>query len=267
MDQLHRKKQKLISDLKRIGRLAVAFSAGVDSTFLLRTAYDALGDNVIAITGKTVSFPAREYLDAEAFCEELGVRHVTVEIDQMAVDGFRLNPPDRCYHCKKALFTVFLREARARGVDVLAEGSNQDDLGDYRPGMRAIRELEVISPLLGAELTKDDIRRLSREMNLPTWDKPAYACLATRVPCGEEITTGKLAMVERAEEALFELGFRQLRVRHHGDLARVEIDSSEMGRILNVEMTAEVSRRLKEIGFRYVTLDLGGYQMGSMNKI
>ena len=276
MDRLHDKKEKLTAYLKRLGRIAVAFSSGVDSTFLLKAAHETLGDNVIAVIGQTVSFPEREYRDAVAFCEELGVKYVVVRIDQMAVDEFRNNEPDRCYHCKKALFTELLKAAQAgfAGEDpagvCLADGTNADDDRDYRPGMRALRELDVVSPLKDAGLTKQDIRDLSRETGLSTWDKPSFACLATRIPCGEEITPEKLRQIEDAEECLFELGFTQVRVRHHGDVARIEVEPAEMYRLVPKtelhESTAElVVRRLREIGFRYVALDLCGYQTGSMN--
>ena len=260
------KQNKLYEHLRNLDRVAVAFSAGVDSTYLLAAAREALGGDVIAITGRAVSVPDRELAEAHAICERLGVEHVVVDVDQLAIPGFKENPPERCYLCKKALFTAFTEAAAQRGFDVLAEGSNADDMNDYRPGMKALAELNIKSPLLDAGLTKDDIRSLSRKLDLPTWDKPAYACLATRIPCGEEITIDKLDMIEKAEEAIQDLKFRQLRVRHHGELARVEIDRGEMDRMLNTDMMAEVSRRLKAIGFRYVTLDLGGYQRGSTNK-
>ena len=287
MRTLQEKKEKLTARLKELGRVAVAYSSGVDSTFLLAAAHETLGENVTAVIGKTASFPEREYRDAVAFCEKLGVRYSVVEPDQMAVEGFRENPPERCYLCKRALFSAFLEAAQKVP---LADGTNADDSKDYRPGMRALRELGIVSPLREAGLTKADIRELSREMGLPTWNKPSFACLATRIPCGEEITEEKLRMIEKAEECLFDLGFTQVRVRHHGDIARIEIDPAEMGRFLGRDTgkKAEISgstappdgaaaveghcvreivtRRLKEIGFRYVTVDLGGYQTGSTNR-
>ena len=265
MSQLHEKQTNLIACLQSLGKVAVAFSGGVDSTFLLKTAYDALGDNALAIIGKTVSVPNREYLEAVAFCRSLGVQHSVIGVDQMAVEAFRYNHPDRCYHCKKALFTAFLKEAASRGFDCVAEGSNVDDLGDYRPGLKALAELDIKSPLREAGLTKAEIRTLSRELNLPTWDKPSLACLATRIPCGDEVTEEKLRMIELAEDFLFDLGFKQVRVRHHGDLARIEVERDEIARLLEPEISQVVHERLHEIGFRHVTVDPDGYQMGSMN--
>ncbi len=264
-DQLHEKQNSLIDYLQSLGKVAIAFSGGVDSTFLLRTAYDALGDDVLAVIGKTVSVPNREYLEAVSFCRSLGVKHSVIGVDQMSIEGFTDNPPERCYLCKKALFTAFLKEAASRGFKVLAEGSNMDDLKDYRPGQKALSELGVKSPLREAGLTKAEIRALSRELDLPTWNKPALACLATRIPCGEEITEEKLHMIEEAEACLFDLGFTQVRVRHHGEIARIEVEQNEMPKLLEPGIALTVTTRLREIGFRHVTVDLGGYQTGSTN--
>ena len=266
MDELHQKRAALAADLRQLGRAAVAFSAGVDSTFLLAVARETLGDNVIAVTGRSVSFPEREQTEAADFCKSLGVEQVIDTVDQMSIPGFRGNPPDRCYLCKKTLFSAFLEAAGKRGFEYLAEGSNVDDLRDYRPGMRAIRELGIRSPLKDAGLTKDEIRILSREMGLPTWDKPAFACLATRIPYGDEITPEKLRMIEKGEGLLFDLGFRQVRVRIHGTIARIEVDRNRFDKFLENGTAETVDRFFRELGFQYVTLDLGGYQMGSMNK-
>ncbi len=254
----------LIACLRKMERAAVAFSAGVDSTFLLKAAHVALGKNVTAITGRSVSFPERECREAAAFCREIGVEHVIVEVDQMAIPGFRDNPPDRCYLCKKELFSAFLTAARERGIGIVAEGSNADDVGDYRPGLRAIAELGIQSPLKDVGLTKDEIRALSRELGLPTWDKPSMACLATRFPYGERITPEKLAAVDAAEQFLRDGGFRQVRVRAHGDIARIEIDRGQFGML--TERSAEIERTRRALGFSYVALDLGGYRTGSMNE-
>lgn len=264
-DQLHEKQNSLIDYLQSLGKVAIAFSGGVDSTFLLRTAYDALGDDVLAVIGKTVSVPNREYLEAVSFCRSLGVKHSVIGVDQMSIEGFTDNPPERCYLCKKALFTAFLKEAASRGFKVLAEGSNMDDLKDYRPGQKALSELGVKSPLREAGLTKAEIRALSRELDLPTWNKPALACLATRIPCGEEITEEKLHMIEEAEACLFDLGFTQVRVRHHGEIARIEVEKEEISKLLKSDIALTVTARLREIGFRYITADLGGYRTGSTN--
>ena len=255
---------KLIAGLQELGRVAVAFSAGVDSTFLLKAAHEALGQDVIAITGRSVSFPEREDREAAAFCRALGVEQVIVEVDQMAIPGFRDNPPDRCYLCKKVLFSAFVAAAQERGFACVAEGSNADDVHDYRPGLRAIAELGIKSPLKDVGLTKQEIRGLSRELGLPTWDKPSMACLATRFPYGERITKEKLSAVDAAEQYLRGAGFRQVRVRVHGDIARIEIDRTQFAQLLEAADTIEAE--LHALGFLYVTLDLGGYRMGSMNR-
>ena len=185
----------------------------------------------------------------------------------MAIEGFEDNPPDRCYICKRALFSNMIGVAADNGFDHVAEGSNMDDMGDYRPGMKAISELNVLSPLCEAGLTKADIRALSKEMGLPTWNKPSFACLATRFVYGEKITTDKLRMIEKAEQRLMNLGFSQFRVRCHGNLARIEVKPTEFGMIMSPDMASYLNEYLQELGFKYVTLDLGGYVTGSMNKV
>ena len=265
LDRLHEKYGKLITDLKKAGRVAVAYSAGVDSTFLLKTAYNALGGNVLAITGRAVSFPAREITQSAEFCRLLGVEQVFADVDQLLIDGFCENPADRCYLCKKALFSAFREAAEAKGFSYIADGSNADDDNDYRPGMKALQELGIVSPLKDAGLTKADIRILSRELDLPTWDRPSFACLATRFPYGEKITEEKLHKVNEAEELMLELGFRQVRVRMHGNIARIEISPDQFGMIIAPDIRESVIRQFKELGFIYVTLDLGGYMTGSMN--
>lgn len=266
MDELHKKKEKLIADLQLLKRTAIAFSAGVDSTFLLAIAKETLGDDVIAVTGRSVSFPEREQTEAADFCKDLGVEQVIVTVDQMSIPGFSNNPPDRCYLCKKKLFSAIITAVSEKGFENVAEGSNIDDLGDYRPGMRAIKELGIKSPLKDAGLTKKEIRILSQEMKLPTWDKPSFACLATRIPYGDKITPEKLHMIEKGEKLLFDMGFRQVRVRIHGNIARIEIDRKQFGKILENESADLIGQYFQTIGFQYVTLDLGGYQMGSLNK-
>ena len=266
MDIVHEKHGKLISYLRGLERAAVAFSAGVDSTFLLGMAKEVLGENVIAVTGKSVSFPEREQTEAADFCRKLGVEQMIVTVDQMSIPGFADNPPDRCYLCKKELFSAFLAAAREKGFEHVLEGSNVDDLSDYRPGLRAIKELGVKSPLKEAGLTKAEIRILSREMGLPTWSKPSFACLATRIPYHEEITPKKLGMIEKGEQKLFSLGFDQVRVRLHGTIARIEIERDQFGKLLEPDVSEELNAYFHSLGFQYVTLDLGGYQMGSMNK-
>ncbi len=264
-EELIQKLDKLKEYIRGLGSLAIGYSGGVDSTFLLAVAHEVLGEKAIAVTSADVSVPKRELQEAQAFCSEHGIRHIMADVDPLQSEGYRNNHPDRCYHCKHMIFSKIMEIARKNDIEYVAEGSNIDDLGDYRPGLKAVEELGVKSPLREAGLKKDEIRTLSKAMGLPTWSKPAYACLASRFVYGEEINEEKLRMIDEAEQFLIEHGFLQERVRMHGDMARIEVAPEEIMRMAEDKMRETVYRRLREIGFRYVALDMKGYRTGSMN--
>ena len=260
------KLEALKENLRSYENAIVAFSAGVDSTFLLNVAHAVLGEKVIAVTTQAASLPKREANEAMQFCRQKGIIQVQMPFDEFEVEGFAENGPDRCYLCKKAIFTKLLKVASVQGIRTILEGSNADDMHDYRPGEKALQEMGIKSPLREVGLTKKEIRFLSREMDLPTWDKPSAACLASRFAYGEIISPEKIEMVERAEQLLLDLGFRTVRVRVHKSLARIEIDQQDFEKIMVPGIRERISTTLKTLGFSYVTLDLMGYRRGSLNE-
>ncbi len=256
----------LKKNLAELGTVAVAYSGGVDSTFLITVANDVLGDKAIAITSHDAGMPGNEFVKSAEFCRDRGIRQYVMETDPLQLEAYRNNHKDRCYHCKKYIFSNIITAAAAHGITNVAEGSNMDDLGDYRPGMKAIEEMRILSPLREAGLYKAEIRQLSKEMGLPEWDKPAAACLASRFAYGETITREKLRMVDQAEAFLKEKGFRQSRVRVHGNIARIEVEPDDISRLASEELRNITYDKLKSLGFDYVTIDIRGYRMGSMNE-
>ena len=264
-DAQREKLDRLREIIAELGSMAVGFSGGVDSSLLLTVGHEVLGDRVIAVTGVDASVPEREVKEAKAFCEARGIRHILCRHDPLKEESYRNNRPDRCYFCKHGIFTEIKKIADENGIEYMAEGSNMDDLGDYRPGLKAVAELSVKSPLREAKLDKSDIRRIARAMGLPTWSKPAYACLASRFAYGEEITEEKLRRIDRAEQFLIEHGFLEERVRMHGNLARIEVPPADIPRLASDEVREAVYEEFKRLGFLFVTLDLKGYRTGSMN--
>jgi uncharacterized protein len=263
---IEQKLSHLQTDLQTLESVAVAYSGGVDSTFLLKVAHDVLGDRAVAVTARSAFFPQREYREAQTFAIANAIRHVSFESEELEVEGFAANPVNRCYLCKKELFARIKELAVKQQLRYVAEGSNVDDDGDYRPGLQAVAELGVVSPLRAAGFNKAEIRELSRRMGLPTWDKPSFACLASRFPYGETITREKLAMVDQAEQFLLDRGFTQVRVRHHGTIARIEVLPEELTKLLEPELRRELYQTFQKIGFQYATVDLQGYRTGSMNE-
>jgi pyridinium-3,5-biscarboxylic acid mononucleotide sulfurtransferase len=261
---LLQKKHKLYDLLGTMDGAIVAFSAGIDSTFVLACAKEVLGDRVLAITAASETFPERELQEAVELARTFGVRHEVIEIREMENPHFVANNPDRCYHCKAGLYGRVTELARERGILYVLDGANMDDLGDYRPGRQAAREYEIRSPLQEAGLYKEELRELAREMGVPNWNKPSFACLSSRIPYGDLITLEKVGQLDRGEEKLREFGFTQIRIRHHDKIARVEVPREEFAKA--IEYAEEITAMLKEEGFAYVTLDLQGYRSGSMNE-
>ncbi len=257
----------LIERLTKMKSACLAYSGGVDSTFLACVAGEVLGENFLAVTAASETYPERERREAEEFAKKCGFRHMVVPTSELGIPGFSDNPPDRCYYCKKELFETLRKIAEREGIETLLDGQNADDVSDYRPGARAAEELGVISPLKDVGLTKAEIRALSRERGLATWSKPAFACLASRFPYGQEINAEKLTRVGAAEEFLRSLGLGQLRVRDdQGVTARIEVPPEDIEKLLG-ERREEIVKRFKELGYKYVSLDLEGYRTGSMNEV
>lgn len=266
MSTIYEKYDTLKDNIASLGSAAVAFSGGVDSTFLLRAAHEALGNNVIAVTASSCSFPERELEEAKKFCRDNGIQHIVCKSEELEIDGFSQNPKNRCYLCKHELFDKIWEIARTHNINAVLEGSNLDDNGDYRPGLIAVKELGVKSPLREAQFSKEEIRQMSKSLGLATWNKQSFACLSSRFVYGETITEEKLSMVDKAEQLLLDLGFRQIRVRIHGSIARIEIMPAEFEKLLQNNIRNLIYTKLKQLGFSYVTLDLAGYRTGSMNE-
>jgi len=263
---LEEKERRLRALLRSYDSLIVAFSGGADSAYLAYVANSELRELALAVTGDSASYPTFQRELADKLTKQFGIHHEIIFTDEFEDTNYTSNPPNRCYYCKTELYTKLNELRRERGFAVICDGSNADDVGDYRPGRQAAREIGVCSPLEECRLTKAEIRELSRRAGLPTWDEPASACLSSRVPYGHVVTIEKLSMVDKAEIAIRELGFKQVRVRHHGDVARIEVADKELPRALDSEMARQMSAALKALGFKYVALDLEGYRTGSLNE-
>jgi len=261
------KQDSLIESLRRMGRVIVAYSGGADSAYLAWAAKQALGDSAIAVTADSASIPESHKRDAEAFARQFGIRHQYITTGEFDNPDYAKNAPDRCFHCKDELFNVLEKFGAEQGIEHIVYGVNKDDLGDYRPGQRAAKLHEVAAPLVEAGLTKAEIRQFSKEAGLPTWDRPAAACLSSRIPYGTPVTIENVKQVEQGEEEMKALGFRQFRTRYHGEIVRIEVSPEELEKALNMEMAGKLTAIFKRLGYKYVTLDLEGYRQGSLNEV
>ena len=263
---LRKKYNYLIVTLKSYEKAAVAFSGGVDSTFLAKAMHDALGKKAVAVTVDSAAYPAESIVETRKLARLIGIRLIEIPMNVTDIPHFCDNPPDRCYHCKKALFSLMLKSAEEEGIHILADGSNKDDDRDYRPGLRALAELNIKSPLKEHGFTKNDIRSISKKLGLPTWNMQSFACLASRFPYGDKITQGLLERTGKAEAVLRDLGINQYRVRNHGDIARIEVGAEGFNLLKKKKMRKKIVKQLKSLGYTYITLDMEGYRTGSMNE-